>query len=106
MRGMGDESAVGPAGGPSAALEGKPRGVGNASSHYEGRTAWHSSAESRRPNRCPFGDDPCDRGPEVDFLGAQTDRPTRHTALRVRCAIRQLELIREIQHRSDASLWT
>jgi len=42
-------------------------------------------------------------------LGAQTDRPTRHTALQVRsrvCAIRQLELIRETQHRLDVSLWT
>jgi hypothetical protein len=69
----------------------------------------HSSGKSRRPNRCAFDDDPCDRGPEVDFLGAQTDRPIRHTALQVGsrvCATRQLELIRQMQHRLDATLWT
>jgi hypothetical protein len=47
--------------------------------------------------------------PRLIFLEPKTDRPTRHTALQVRSrvgAIRQLGLIRHMQHRLDASLWT
>jgi hypothetical protein len=106
MRGMGDESAVGPAGSPSAALEVPATRRRDASSHYEGRGL---GTRVWRATRCPFGDDLCDRGPEVDFLGAQTDRPTRHTALQVGSrawVTRRLELIRQVQHRLDTSLWT
>jgi hypothetical protein len=108
MRGMGEWVSGRSGRRPSAAVGGAccaASGMRRAMTMPRG----HSSGKSRRPNRCAFDDDPCDRGPEVDFLGAQTDRPIRHIALQVGsrvCATRQLELIRQMQHRLDATLWT